>query len=294
VADKRFDNLQSINVRTAKPGRSLSARAVLVPATTLANSEHAVNEVRQAIVTGRLRPGQRLVEVQLAAQLRLSRGPVREALQQLSREGLVELRTNRGAIVASIHPEDVLEVYAIRASLGALALRHLIRGGRINQNLVVDLQQLAQRARQAAGKRNQNELVSADLELQTAIAEASGLKRVASQFRSLSSELQMFVSALQVHYSDEDLILREHDQLIDAIRAQDLQRAEHVWRTRFRRSIDEFLDRLPGGPSEAEKAPWLVSAVEDDGQPLTERGPSTRTVVTAVRGRAKGSRGKTP
>lgn len=237
---------------------------VLEPPLALANSGHAVLQLRQAIVAGRFRPGERLIEVQLAEQLGLSRGPIRVALQQLSQEGLVELRPNRGAVVASIRPDDVLEVYAIRASLGSLALRHLIRARRMTPKVLANLERLARRAKSDAARRNQSVLVKYDLEFQSALAEASGLKRVAGRFRELSVELQMFVNALQVHYADVDRILDEHDQLLDAIRHNDLKRAEHVWRGRFRRAVDEFLQLMPGGIHELETKPWLISAVEDD------------------------------
>ena len=231
---------------------------------SLANSDHAVVQIREAIMAGRLQPGERLIELQLAAELGLSRGPVREALQQLSQEGLVELRPNRGALVATITPEDVLEVYAIRASLGVLALRHLIRSDRLTPDVLQHLERLARRAKSEEAKRHQTALVRRDLEFQTAIAEASGLKRAARRFRELSAELQMFVNVLHVHYPDVDRILEEHDRLLAAIRKRDIAKAEHLWRARFRRAVDEFLERLPGGAREAESKPWLISAVEDD------------------------------
>jgi DNA-binding GntR family transcriptional regulator len=227
------------------------------------HSDHVAVQLRDAIVAGHLRPGQRLIETQLAEQLGLSRGPVREALKQLNREGLVEIRANRGAVVASFGPEDVLEIYAIRATLGSLALRQLILGSRVSPAVLESLRRLAQKARTAGDKGNQISLVRFHLEFQTAIASASGLMRVASEFRALSAELQMFINALHLKYPDINSVVDELDQLLSAIAGADLARAERVWRGMFRSSIDEFLELMPGGIERIQSAAWLVSVVED-------------------------------
>src|SRR3954463_4892156 len=86
---------------------------------------------RGAITAGRSHPGARIKEIPLAAQLGISRGPIRDALRLLERDGLVELIPNRGAVVPAVHALDVLEVYALRASLGSLALHKLMREGRV-------------------------------------------------------------------------------------------------------------------------------------------------------------------
>src|SRR3954447_16068038 len=92
-------------------------------------ADFAVEAVRAAIVGGRIRPGERIKEIPLANELGLSRGPIRDALKLLERDGLVQLIPNRGAVVPEIHALDVLEVYALRASLGSLALHKLMLDG---------------------------------------------------------------------------------------------------------------------------------------------------------------------
>src|SRR5215217_8805705 len=90
------------------------------------NVDLALEAVRDAIVDGRLRPGERIKEVPLAQDLGFSRAPVRDALRLLERDGLVALVPNRGAIVPALRAVDILEVYALRASLGTLALHKLM------------------------------------------------------------------------------------------------------------------------------------------------------------------------
>src|SRR3954467_7857091 len=90
------------------------------------NGDLPLEAVRGPILAGGLRPGERIKEIPLADELGFSRAPVRDALRLLERDGLVRLVPNRGAIGPELRAVDVLEVYALRASLGTLALRKLM------------------------------------------------------------------------------------------------------------------------------------------------------------------------
>ncbi len=217
--------------------------------------QHATSEIREAIVSGRIRPGERLVEQDLARELGLSRGPVRDALRQLGREGLVVMRPNRGAVVRTVDAEDVIEVYALRASLGSLALRNLLGTGRATEAFVCELEAAGARARAAT---DQAGLVEADLAFQSLIAEASGLPRVAARFVELTAEIRMFIAVLGIEYGDVGEILAEHAGLIAAIRAGDVERAEGLWGARFSRAEREFLELIPEGPAALLRLPWLA------------------------------------
>ena len=99
----------------------------LEPLPELSTSELVAQRIRDAILDGAMRPGDRLVEADIAAELGVSRGPVREGIRLLAGEGLVMLRRNRGAVVTSPTFEDVLEVYVLRLSLGLLAIHHAMQ-----------------------------------------------------------------------------------------------------------------------------------------------------------------------
>ena len=90
------------------------------------NVEVVAAALREAIINGRLGPGARIKEVPIARQLGVSRGPIREAIQLLEHDGLLKTEPNRGAVVPVVSSADVLEVYAMRASLGSLALHKLM------------------------------------------------------------------------------------------------------------------------------------------------------------------------
>src|ERR1700759_191680 len=90
------------------------------------NTEVVADAVREAIVKVWLAPGELIKEIPLSEQLGVSRGPIREALRLLAHDGLVTIIPNRGAIVPTTPAADVLDVYAMRSSLGSLALRKLM------------------------------------------------------------------------------------------------------------------------------------------------------------------------
>ncbi len=85
--------------------------------------QEVVGPLRRAILSGRIAPGERLVEADLAEQMGVSRGPVREALEQLEREGLVETTPTGRTVVRGISEQDVLDLLTLRQMLEAAALR---------------------------------------------------------------------------------------------------------------------------------------------------------------------------
>ncbi|CFW59261.1 GntR family transcriptional regulator [Bordetella pertussis] len=92
-------------------------------ATSGSTLEYVVDTLRQGILSGRLVPGQRLVEADLTRQLGVSRGPVRESFRRLSAEGLVESIPNQTTMVRRYSKAEMLELFEIRAELEALAAR---------------------------------------------------------------------------------------------------------------------------------------------------------------------------
>jgi DNA-binding GntR family transcriptional regulator len=93
------------------------------PGTT---AQHALDELRLAIVAGRYRPGQRVGQEEIAESLGVSLAPVREALRALEQEGQVEYRPRRGYFITELHVEDLQEIYALRALLEERAVRRTL------------------------------------------------------------------------------------------------------------------------------------------------------------------------
>ena len=130
------------------------------------NVDVAADAVRDAIVRGRFKPGERIKEIPLAAELDISRGPIRDALRRLERDGIVEVIPNRGAVVPEIRAVDVLEVYALRAALGELALHKLILEESVPEQA---LERTLERLRRAVERGQADRAADADLAYQSQI-----------------------------------------------------------------------------------------------------------------------------
>lgn len=226
---------------------ALRPKPQLAPRTTVEMAEYAAKQIREAIIEGAYQPGDRLIENDLAEQLQVSRHPVREALRRLAREGFVELRANRGAVVTDVSAASILEVYEIRATLGTLALRHLLLGHTgLSDSYLRKLEQLAERALSYAAKDNQKDMIKADLLFQATIIEASGLKRIAAYFHELNAEIQRFNNLLKMSYPDKEATIQRHlFGLLSAIRSGNLEGAEQIWHDKFVTAAKRFMAHVP-------------------------------------------------
>ena len=145
--------------------------------------------LREAIVQGRLKPGERIKEIPLAEQMGISRAPIRDALRLLQYDGLVKIVPNRGGIVPEVHAADVLEVYALRAAIGSLALHKLMidKPG----TALPELDAALRRFKRAVEQVNEQRAGEADLLFQSTIVEGSGLPRVAREWERLTWQVRM-------------------------------------------------------------------------------------------------------
>jgi DNA-binding GntR family transcriptional regulator len=207
------------------------------------NVDLALDAVRAAIVDGRVRPGERIKEVPLADALGFSRAPVRDALRLLERDGLVELVPNRGAVVPEVRAVDILEVYALRASLGTLALHKLMLA---SEALEADpLERELARLVRAGERRRSRDVADADLAYQQTIVTLAALPRVEREFERLTWQVRMFLGALRITTLDDlDRVVAEVQALHEAILARDVHAAERLWREKFERWIDDLVGRL--------------------------------------------------
>lgn len=220
--------------------RPLSVRAA-GPAPS--NVQVVADALRDAIVSGRIAPGQRLREVPLANQLGVSRGPIREAIRLLGHDGLLTIVPNRGAVVPEPTSADVLEVYAMRAALGSLALHKLMLGGEPVQ--LGTLQRHLERFERAVDAGRAQRAADADLGYQCAIVSGAGLPRVTREFDRLTWHVRIFIATMDIRYDDKlEQMLSEVRGLHAAIVSGDHRHAEQLWREKFERWVRDFIGQM--------------------------------------------------
>lgn len=195
-------------------GDSPSALQPLRSAPTL--SEEAAGQLRERILAGHIRLGERLVESQLARELSVSRGTVREALAQLRAEHLVEEIPRRGAFVTNMEERDVEELFDLRAGLEATAVRLALK--RDKDSLVEALDTIANQMQAAAESSDHDALANLDFEFHATICNLSGNARLIGVFQTHTSLLRVLIALEErEYYPDSSKVVHEHRGIVDAV-----------------------------------------------------------------------------
>lgn len=173
------------------------------------------NTIREAIIAGELKPGERLMEVQLAEKMGVSRTPVREAIRKLELEGMVEMIPRKGAHVAEVSVKDIMDVLEVRASLDGLATS--LAATRITPEEIKELKHVYTQFVANVEKDNVSGTIKKDVEFHDVIYRASRNEKLMQISNNLKEQVQRFrVIYLKGFGSTRDVI-REHEQIIEAI-----------------------------------------------------------------------------
>ena len=179
------------------------------------------DELRRLVVTGELAPGARLVEDRLAAQLGVSRNPVREALQTLASEGFVELLPRRGAMVAQITADQAEELFDVRMALESLAARLAARNA--SPAAVAELTAVLHRARSATEAGDYDLLASCNTAFHELVVAASGNEYLSLLVAPMARRVQWVFRASAASRAPHSWA--EHEGLMQAIADGDEERA---------------------------------------------------------------------
>ena len=195
--------------------------------------------IRQAIYSGKLRPGDSLLELQLAKDFRVSQTTVREALMQLEQLGLVRRFPNRGTQVTELTPKEVRERLDIRVELECLASLQAAR--QMDQRTANRLLELADSIHSMTAKRDYAGAAQADLEFHRSIWAVSGNDTLAQVLLHVSAPLFAFVSILRSR-SDGDLgmVLHSHREIVDALLNGDADLVRSTIQNHFAGSYERF------------------------------------------------------
>jgi DNA-binding GntR family transcriptional regulator len=175
--------------------------------------------IRDAIVDGRIPPGDQLRESRLVDMLGTSRGTVREALRLLVQEGLVEYRMHHGAFVQSPKLAGQLDVYVAREAIEVWAARTLIERTDPLDLSALDAALATMRTREARQKRPTEETIAADLRFHHELVRLAGSERLTRAHETFAAETRMLLRRhppypWRTYASD-------HQQLVDALRRRD-------------------------------------------------------------------------
>jgi DNA-binding GntR family transcriptional regulator len=224
------------SVIIAKPDGALTRNA----------SEVASELIRDAILYGRLAPGERLKEEQLARELGISRTPVREALLLLQAEGLIESVPNRGAVVRAYSPDELGDMYDLRALLESYAARRAAT--RASRQALTELARSCTRFRAARLAHDIRAQTKENLFFHFGIAEAAGTPKLVDLIRGaiqvpLVSSAFNWYSRRQSQRSEDF-----HRRILAALRSRDPERAELLMKEHVYEGRDAVLSHLEDEP----------------------------------------------
>ena len=200
--------------------------------------------LREAIIACDLPPGQRLLEVDISEQLGISRGTLREALQVLEGEGIVESSHGRGKYVMSMSEKAIQEIYSVRSVLEQEAVR--LAAQNIDHQGIADLQTILTAMFDAAKANDINLVINTDFEFHQKIWEIANNQLLERLLHSISQQARIYL-AIQVKLYDDLLNgISDHEQILETIRKQDGEKAaalikEHL--TYAREAVIEYVQR---------------------------------------------------
>lgn len=187
----------------------------------------AVKQIKEAIQSGKLRPGDRLVESVLAKEMNISRFPVREAILFLEKEGMVVTAPFKGTYVSQFDEKDLDELYTLRSALEELAIGILME--KISSQEIEKLESIL-KAMEKATRKGKASLVAEDMRFHRTICEVSGHRRLLEIWLTLTDQLWSYIALEEDSYERGDRLLQTHDPVIEAIKKGDRLAAQKCMR----------------------------------------------------------------
>lgn len=190
--------------------------------------EMAVSTLRRGILSGALKPGERLVETAIAEQIGVSRAPVREALRQLEMEGLVVSEPHRGTFVVELSCVDLWEIYTLRAAVEGLAARLVTQ--RAHAGTMSRLKQVVTEMEQASGEDDRARLAALDMSFHEMLCRAAGHSRLLDVWLSMIDQIRTLIDPTNELILPAEEVVSFHTEVLDHIENGRARRAGEALR----------------------------------------------------------------
>lgn len=206
------------------------------------------NQLRERIIDGSFKPGEQIREANLVEQLHVSRGPVREALQRLSQEGLLVSHRNRGVFVLDLTVADVSDIYAAREAIELAAVKAILAlesgvvaaiAGRLSA-IISSMASLVT----PGGWRRLSEL---DLDYHLALVESANNSRLTRIYSTLAAESRMCMVNLGASYPRPAALVEEHQRLVDLLAVGDADRLAQAITEHMASAVEDLTASMRAG-----------------------------------------------
>ncbi len=200
------------------------------------------NTLRQEILTGKLKPGERLMEIHLANKLGVSRTPIREAIRKLELEGLVIMIPRRGAEVAQITLKNLKDVMEVRRALDVLAIE--LACERMNQQELDTLYQACEHFSAAVKTKDTRMLAEADVAFHDKIVLSTGNTRLIQLVSNLSEQMYRYRFEYLKDASSHEMLQQEHLEMYQSIMRKDRATAADIVRRHINNQEKAIIEQL--------------------------------------------------
>lgn len=179
------------------------------------------NTLREGILKGELEPGERLMEIQLAERLGVSRTPIREAIRKLELEGLVVMVPRKGAEVARITEKDLKDVLEVRCSLEELAVELACK--KIDSEQLDELKESLKEFQEAIKGKNVTDIAEKDVTFHDIIYKATGNRRLIQILNNLREQMYRYRVEYLKDYDSHSKLIEEHESIIKNLQDRNVE-----------------------------------------------------------------------
>ncbi|MEK7862688.1 MAG: GntR family transcriptional regulator [Chloroflexota bacterium] len=195
------------------------------------------------ILTGTLRPGERLVEAEVAASVGTSRGPVREAISLLERDGLVRSDPFVGASILKPEDREVVEIYSLRSVLEGYAAALVAERRTAEQ--IAELRTITAQMRETRGARTVTRLRQLDAQFHGTLVQLADDQQLWQAWDRLRTRVALYLSTVEEAFADGERLARMHDVIVDAVLTGDPAEAERRVRAQLLANAAEWRAKRP-------------------------------------------------
>ncbi len=187
-------------------------------------AQEVAQDIKDAIIKREIKPGEKLNETQIAKTMGISRSPVRDALQQLGKEGVVINIPYKGTFVNIMGVKDVEDMYELRAILESYAIEKVIKSN--NKKLIENLRHIVNEIEEAISQKNFKELSKKDVEFHREICHFTNNKKLIEIWESFQTQFEILINLESSFYERLQLLADEHKQLLTLIVESKVEEAQ--------------------------------------------------------------------
>ncbi|MCG8637046.1 MAG: GntR family transcriptional regulator [Desulfobacterales bacterium] len=202
------------------------------------------NEIQKAILDGRLEPGQRLNEAKIASEMGLSKSPVREAIKELTADGILIAEPYKGTYVKGLSRKEAYELFTLRKALETFAIELILP--EFTPKDMALLEGIIDKMKTAMEKGRQKRLSELDMEFHRSLIKISGHDLLSEIWDKIAGRVKLYIHRNNQIIGDLDNLYILHDSLYKNICKKDIELAKGSIREHLDHSLDETLTVLNG------------------------------------------------